>query len=581
MGRVTGDRLSSEDVNASTDPAALLDFAWAMEPALRLTERWAALDRLEALVQSGELAPAPPGRDWAMELTAERAFDAAAYVRLQEGQDLANRVLAEADPDAQIARARATLALGRALAWMGTEEATRRGNAQLQAAIELFRRLDHPDWLGFTLFWRGHAVCFQNGDLTGAAALMHEALEVLGPDSPRRAPVLAFYADVLSELGDLDAADRALDQAAHAAQRDGSARSRAYAAWSRAHVSTARDDAAATLELLAEVEAVPDEWLSTMAGLDYLADSAVLLDRVGLTAPSRQYLERARQFVAERGATTADGTQIDEPLRLAEASLQARSGDPHEALARLEELVRGNWLEKRLTWRNTLLSAWATLRAGGREGAGQITARALAEAAENGGVPVALAGEPLLTRALLPLADEAGSGHARAVLMADGRFTLRLFGTTSIRSPEGQEIALPAGKPGELVRWLAVTPQGLRTTHVLAAFFPDVDRTTGLQRLRQILTRVRAAAGDLVRREREQLTLAPAWVDVRAFRDLAYGARDARGTRRLELAWAAMALAARGPLLTGDPYVSWADAAREETTEITTELTEVISRATG
>ena len=200
MGPVTGATLTHADLADATDPAALLEFAWAMEPALALTERWAALDRLEEILAGGEAPPSPPGRDWAMEVLAERAFDAAAYVRLQEAQDLAERVLREAPPEAGIARARATLALGRALAWLGTEEATRRGDGRLAEAIELFRRLDNADWLGFTLFWRGHAICYQNGDLVQAARYMSEGLEAVGPDSPRRAPVLTFYADVLTEL---------------------------------------------------------------------------------------------------------------------------------------------------------------------------------------------------------------------------------------------------------------------------------------------------------------------------------------------------------------------------------------------
>jgi tetratricopeptide (TPR) repeat protein len=570
--------LTATELTTATDPAALLDHAWAMEPALALTERYAALDRLEELIDQGLTPPPPPGRDWRLELLAERAFDAAAYVRLADAQRLAGQVLEEAGPGVTIARARATLARGRALAWSGTEEGTHRGDQVLLEAIELFRLLDHTDWLGFTIFWRGHAICFQNGDLEQAVALIGEGLEILGPNSPRRSAILTFYGDVLCEMGDFDAADSALEEAVALAERDGFARSKAYAAWTSAHVSAGRDDASATLGHLRAVEQNAGDWFSTMTGLDFLADAANQLDRVGLTRQAEAYLERARERVRHEGPTTADGSEYDEPLLQAEAMILARSGDPHAALAKLEQLVRGNWLENRLIWRNTLLTAWATLRAGGREDAAVITARALAEVASNGGLGVALAGERLITRALAPLADEAGSAHARQLLSHGELPLIRLFGTPSAETPDGRQLVLPGGKPGELVRWLALHPRGLPVEVVLEQFFPDTERTIALQRLRQVLKRVRASLGTLVLRRGELLVLVPAWIDIREFQRLAEAALSPRGDHRRQLAWAALALAERGPLLASDPYAPWAELVREEIAASTVALGAALAR---
>ena len=90
----------------------------------------------------------------------------------------------------------------------------------------------------------------------------------------------------------------------------------------------------------------------------FLLESAELLDRVGLRDQAGEYLQVARERDVED----------DEEVMQTTAVLRARSGDPVQALDELQELVRGEWLEKRLVWRHSLLTAWATFRAG-RDGA--------------------------------------------------------------------------------------------------------------------------------------------------------------------------------------------------------------------
>jgi DNA-binding SARP family transcriptional activator/tetratricopeptide (TPR) repeat protein len=543
--------LSPAELAAITDPAALLERAWSLEPALRLSERIQALDRLHELLERGPAPADAPGRSWQLELLAEWAINAAANTHLEQATELADRVLEQADPAHQIAITRALMARGRVLAWTGTAGATVRADRIFAEVAERCRALEHREWLGFTLFWRGNTIYYRQGDLSRGAELMREALDVLGPDSPRRSTVLDFYGEVLTDLGEWEAAEAILAEALELADRDHDAKSRAYAMWSQARVASARGDAFVTERLLREVERDAGDWFETHIGVAFLTDAVELLDRVGLTVEADAYLRRAAERMPD-----------DENVRQARATMLARSGDPWEALEALEELARGDWLEKRLIWRHTLLMAWATFRAG-RDDAGELAARALAQARVSGGVRVAQAGESELTAALTPLAELAGSELARALVLDGRTLLIRLFGTPSVTRHDGTRVPLPAGKPGELVRMLALHEHGLPVDAVLEAFFEDAPPAAARQRLRQVLTRLRSAAGEIVVRDGDTLRLAPAWVDVQAFLTAADRVRTTRGIRSVRRAYAALALHG-GPLLPGDRYASWAKEIRDQ-----------------
>ena len=558
--------LSPAELASITDPVRLLERAWALEPALRLTERWATLDRLEGLLAAADRPiRALPGRDWQLELMAERALDHASQVRLESAIALADQVLAQADPSCQIAIVRALWARGRALAWKGTEEMTLQADRLFVEVADRCRAMGNDDWLGFILFWRGHTTFYRHGNPERGGELMLEALDVLGADSPRRATVLSFYAEVLGDLGDWDAADRILAEARELTDRDGDPKSRAYVAWTRARIASVRGDALMTERLVREVEREPGDWLETDGGIAFLADAAEMLDRVGLTEQAQVYLHRAQTHPARDEDCTADQ---------ASATLLARRGDPVSALEELQKLTRGDWIEKRLMWRHRLLIAWATFRSA-REGAGELAALALEEAARSGGVQLALAGEPELTRALLPLAERTGSAHARAALL-DGRVLLvRLFGSTRVVGADGIPIDLPAGQPGELVRMLALHEHGLPVDVVLETFFPGAPVSRSRHRLRQILVRLRTVAGEIVIRDGDSLRLLPAWVDVREFIVASNRVRALSGPRTVQFAYAALALWS-GPLLPAATYASWAEEIRAEVDYRLAELLELI-----
>jgi DNA-binding SARP family transcriptional activator len=532
------------------EPGELLDAARRYEAGLRLTQRTAALDAIAGLLRSDVPPPTVNGRNWALELDAERAIDLARLVEVDAAQALAERVLATAGPQEQVARARATEALGRALAWSGTDGRTRTAEAVLLDAVDLYEALGEHEWQGYALFWLGNSVHFQNGDLDGAESYIRAGLDLLGPESARRPAVLTFLANVLVARGDWSGAEAVLDEAARLAVDAPDPMSRAYVAWSRAQVASGQGNAAATERNLREAEREAGDWLDIHTGATFFADAAELLDRVGEPAAADAYLARAVERLPE-----------DEFVRQAQAALLARRGDPELALVALQELTRGEWLEKRLIWRHSLLAAYASLRAG-RDDVGVLAARALDQAAAAGGLDVAIRGEPALVAAVLPLAEAAGSGHARALLAPSDGIVVRLFGATSVIRGDGL-LTLPPGQSSELVRMLALHPNGMTVEQVIDAFFPDVSVDVGRHRVRQILTRLRAAVGDVVLRDGEHLHLAPAWVDVRAFRLICDRALKARPEQVAELAYSALALWT-GPPLPADAYAGWASSARRQ-----------------
>jgi tetratricopeptide (TPR) repeat protein len=546
--------LSEAELATIEDPAALLERAWVLEPLSRYAERDVTLDRLEAMLGGGVPAPPPPGRDWRLELLAERAIDLGRRKQLDEAHRLVDCVLAEADESHEIALGRAMLASGQAFAWVGTDESIRQSHLAFAEAAERFAALGDRDWEGSALLRRGYSTCYQSGDFLGAERLIAKALETYPTDSPRLAGALTPYSDVLIDLGRFEQAEQILDQAELTARADMREKTPADISAARAQIAAGRGDARATERLLREAirEAAGEAWFDTHIGLSLLCEAAEVLDRLGLREQANAYFEQARERA---------GDAVEEVLQT-KAVLQARSGNPEEALESLQELVRGDWLEKRVIWRHYLLTAWATFRAG-RSGAGELAARALEQARQCGTIEIAVAGEGQVVAALAPAAERAGSAPARELLLAGRPLLVRLFGAPRIETADGQELQLPPGKPGELVRLLALQEHGLPVEVVLEEFFPDVSPSVARARLRQVLTRLRSAAGDVLVRDGETLRLLPAWVDVREFLAVSRRVRGVQTPRAVQLAYAALALH-DGPLLPSDPYAAWAQGIRDE-----------------
>jgi DNA-binding SARP family transcriptional activator len=136
-------------------------------------------------------------------------------------------------------------------------------------------------------------------------------------------------------------------------------------------------------------------------------------------------------------------------------------------------------------------------------------------------------------------------------------------------------VAIPGGRPGQLLRLLALHPNGLSVDEVTEWFFPEAAPASGRQRLRQTLTRMRSTAGELAIREGDRLRLRPAWVDVDAFRTAADAVRTTRGPRAIQLAYAALAIRT-GPLLPADRHAEWAAETRLQVESRYLELLDLI-----
>ena len=546
------------DTELRAAPYALLHLARLLEPGLRLVRRTAALDRLERLRSTLD---DPIGR----ELRAERAIDDARNSDLDPSERAARDVLASAGPDEQVGRARASEALGRVLAWRGDEMSARAAERVLTETAQAYAELGCRLWHGHVVFWRGNAVRYQHGDLVGAEADMRESLQILDPHSPRRGVILSFLADLLTMRGDWEGADAAFAEAAALAVEHDDEATSGYVAWGRARVASMCGDAEATERALQEAELHPGDWLASATGTTYLADAAEQLDRVGCREAADAYLQRA--MARDAG---------DEFVLQARAALLARRGDPVAALTALRELTHAPWLEVRLTWRRSLLSAYAMLRAG-HDGVGSMTSRALDQAAALGDPRIALIGEADIAQALLPLAAQSGSTFAEQLLSPPDGFVIRTLGQFSVRRGEA-DVALPAGRGAAIVRLLTLHPAGLDADEVIEVFWPDEDPESGRRRLRSALSRLRGRAGGLVVRAGARLRLAPAWIDATAFRASADRALTARGRDAESLAIAALALWT-GDLLPTDPYESWAVAPREQLRRRRLDLLDLIAAA--
>jgi DNA-binding SARP family transcriptional activator len=571
-------------------PAVLLHLARSLEPGLRHVRRSQALDRLDAVLRADRHRAV-----LRLESMAERAIDEARNARLDAAEILARRVIDDVDAlgdtgtaparhpargDPFVARARAGEALGRVLAWRGDRHAAALAARHLDEAAAAYRRLGSTEWEGGIRVWAGNSVHYQWGDLSGAEGAMRAGFAVLAPDSPRRAVLLTFLAEVLLTRGRLDEMDSTLGEAAALAAGGDDPAAISYVAWVRARASSLAGDASATVRWLVEVEHHSSDWWDMTTGPTFLADAAEILDRVGDRAGAEAYLARATARAPD-----------DEFVAQAAAVLAARRGDPVDGLVRLRRLAHAPWLEKRLTWRRSLFEAYALLRAR-RPDAGALAARAFAEAAEQGGPGIASGNEPEMAAALAPLAEAEGSLVARAFLAPVGGIVVRLLGDVRVSGPDG-DVALPSGAGGALVRLLALHPGGLDHDEIIDRLWPEADTHSGRRRLRDTVFRVRARAGDLVERDGDRLRLHRCWVDATAFRRaadraLAEGAGTGRagsgGDRRADadgpgpgnvgaagtdaaaratLIATALALWSGDPL-PGDLYADWSTAPRAQ-----------------
>lgn len=140
---------------------------------------------------------------------------------------------------------------------------------------------------------------------------------------------------------------------------------------------------------------------------------------------------------------------------------------------------------------------------------------------------------------------------------------IRMLGAFQVTAADGSRAEVPATR-GDVLKYLAVRRHA-HLEEVVDVVWPGLDPATGRRRLRNVLTRLRAACGPIIERDDDALVLRPdVAVDVHRFEDdasraLQLGFGDPRA---VALAGSAVALY-RGDLLPGDPYVDWTSGPRE------------------
>lgn len=181
----------------------------------------------------------------------------------------------------------------------------------------------------------------------------------------------------------------------------------------------------------------------------------------------------------------------------------------------------------------------------------------------------ACADEQVLLRARLQdMVSALAVGEASPAGVADvASVRIRLFGCFAVQR-DGHDVT-PGGLAGTLLRLMALRGGPVHVDTVVEALWPESAPGQGRTRLRNVLARLRDAAGDVVVRQGDCLHLADAVeVDLHRFTRLATRALQGLGApggmvRAAALHRAREALElARDELLPADAYAAWAAAAR-------------------
>ena len=500
-------------------------------------------------------------------IAAELAIDVLNSENPADAEALGRRVLESVTADEQFTRARALTVIGSALCWrrgpdgVALEQCLREGGRYLAEASELYAAVGYREGTTGAVIPRAIWSELGVGRPLAALELLDAGLADCA-ERPRRAGVIRFQrASVLTELGRLDEAEGDCEEAERIGRRLGVDQVVAYSHWGRMRVASLRGEGARALHHADQVEATRGDWWAVV-GAEALADAADCLDRVGLTAEAWKRLARAQE----------NGRRAERWIAMSECALLARHGDPALAEERLSVAHRRG-IYPREYWRVTLLRAYAALRRGDA-GAGALAVRAFEEAAR-----IALPNAPLikereLTHSLLALALETGSPVAAALEASSLPTAVAVLGRFEL-THGGRTLDVKAGQGAQLLKLVVVSGGAVHAERAIETLWPGTDPAAGRNRLRTVLSRLRADAPEVVHREGDLLRIRPEIrVDLERFRQEAREAlATANGEPDAALALARSAIARyRGDLLPHDLYEEWADAPREATRRTMLEL---------
>lgn len=534
-------------------PRVLLHLARVAETGHRRDVWREALDHAWQLV--GDMDPeADP--ELLRELRAERAADLVWDERTRaEAAALAQSVVQEAGAGELAARARALETLGRLRTLWSQDGPHDDAEPLLAQSARLARQAGYLAWASRALMTLAVGLHFGMCRYTRALAVLDEAMVLLPARSQYRSFVLSFRADVLAWLGRHAEADAAVGEMRQIAEAAGEEWMFAYAAWSDAGVRSLRGDREGTVAAVLGVHQRRAAWFDETAGIEFLAQAADWLDRVGEHQMAIDHLEQARSRM----------TGFERVVGVHEACVLGRSGDPVRAERVIVDVLARPELDQQERWRIMLLRAYAAWR-GGDPQAGALAATAFGTCRDLGIGDVPLRCEPTVTQALLPLAAAAGSDAAAALLGGAATVSLALLGCFELRRG-GRRLDPPAGRPAMAVRAVAASGGRLRAEQLIEILWPEADAAAGRNRLKNLLSRLRAAVGEVLVRQEDTVALAPdsdcdaALFEAEARQALALAAQ---GDRDGSAALARTALTRyRGDLLPDDRYDAWAAQPRE------------------
>ncbi len=547
-------------------PAVLLHLARLYDGAGMFQKRSDVIERIASIVARRADEPI------AYALEVERITDLLRSSRYELVAERATSFLSRDNGEDPVTSARALSALARATCQLADdtgardEAAMHRANELFIEAASIYRRVGLPTVAAGTVPYQAMWIEFALGRARAALATLEEGLQTVVQRPRRWAFLQSFRTEVLIELGRYEDAEDSVREILAVGERLDDDELRAFSYWNRATIGSHLGDAASVIEHLRLVEQHSGEWFEPMSG-DFFGDAADSLDRVGETTLAWEYLERAL-------SDPMDGEPV---IAMAEAALLARHGDPERAERCLDEVFTHR-VDPRERWRVTLLRAYAAFRRGER-GAGAIAARAFEEAARIGLDQLPLTKEREVTESLLGLALETEQPAALALDRASLPATLSVLGRFSL-TRAGRPVLLPVGRGPQLLKLLAAAGGSLPADAIIDALWPEADLDAGRNRLRTMLSRLRAEAGDVVVREGDTLSLAS---DLRV--DLHEFEREARRALALGNAEPSLAVAVaasaisryRGDLLPGDPYEPWLERPRDRARRIALELLDLCS----
>lgn len=533
-------------------PMVLVHLARHLMSATRMTEREAALQRVEAI--AGERNDAELDRA----VAAERAKDLVRDGEFDKADVAASAILIDVTEQEPLTRAGALSVLGRALCWKREDDgrvdvaALLEADRHLGAASQLYLELGVSAPAALLVPYRAIWVAWALGHSQAALRHLDEALGLV-IDHPRTWAMLQIHrASVLPDLGRFEDQEAALKAATKIGEELEDDVLVAYAHWENLISASQRGDATDTLASIRITEQHAADWWPYASG-EYYATSAEALGRIGETAMALEYLGRG----------LADPQDAAGPLEFTRAVLLARTGDPLEAETALLALPSAG-VAPREYWRITLMRALAAWRRGDK-GAGALAARAFEEAAALGLPQLPLIKERTVTEQLLGLAAETGRPAALALQTSALPVLVRVLGGFSVSSG-GRELAVSPGQGTTLLKMLATCRGRVQREQAIDSLWPDTDISAGRKRLRTVLSRLRNEVGDVVVSHGETLVLSEGTdIDLALFEEDAKRALAAGSEEpTLALAWARSAIARyRGDVLPDDPYEEWTQALRE------------------